>query len=68
MIGYAKNMVLLLLLEVETSLILLTGDIIYMTAFGRGIIILGSRKGAVDLLDKRAVNFSDRAALPMNDM
>ncbi|KAJ2912893.1 hypothetical protein MD484_g7522, partial [Candolleomyces efflorescens] len=44
------------------------GDILYMAAFGRGIIILGSRKAAVDLLDKRAVNFSDRARLPMVDM
>ena len=36
------------------------GDIVYLNALGQGIIILDSHRRAVDLLDKRAVNYSDR--------
>lgn len=41
---------------------------IYLKAFGQGILMLGSRRRAVDLLEKRAVNYSDRPVMPMLDM
>ena len=36
------------------------GDIIYLNAAGQPIVILNSRKVAVDLLERRAVIYSDR--------
>lgn len=44
------------------------GDIIYMNALGQGVLVLGSRQRAIDLLDKRAINYSDRPDLPIVDM
>ncbi|KAJ2933072.1 hypothetical protein H1R20_g4026, partial [Candolleomyces eurysporus] len=40
------------------------GDIIYMTALGQGVLVLGSQRRAVDLLEKRATNYSDRPVIP----
>ncbi|RXW24942.1 hypothetical protein EST38_g890 [Candolleomyces aberdarensis] len=44
------------------------GDMIYLKALGQGMLILGSRRRAIDLLDKKAVNYSDRPVMPMMDM
>ncbi|KAI0807634.1 cytochrome P450 [Fomes fomentarius] len=44
------------------------GDIIYLSAFGRPMIVLGSHEAAIDLLGKRSVNYSSRPHNPMLDM
>ncbi|RXW22172.1 hypothetical protein EST38_g3677 [Candolleomyces aberdarensis] len=44
------------------------GDIIYMTALGQGVLVLGSQRRAVDLLEKRAANYSDRPPFPVIEM
>ncbi|KAF6752855.1 cytochrome P450 [Ephemerocybe angulata] len=36
------------------------GDIVYLEAIGQGLLILGSSRRAVDLLETRATNYSDR--------
>ncbi len=36
------------------------GDVIYLHAVGQSIIVLNSQKAAVELLDRRAVIYSDR--------
>ncbi|RXW19057.1 hypothetical protein EST38_g6787 [Candolleomyces aberdarensis] len=41
---------------------------IYLTAPGHGVLVLGSHRRAVDLLDKRSVNYSDRPAFPIVEM
>ncbi|KAJ2912894.1 hypothetical protein MD484_g7523, partial [Candolleomyces efflorescens] len=35
---------------------------------GQGLLVLGSQQRVVDLLDKKAVNFSDRPTLPVNEL
>jgi hypothetical protein len=45
-----------------------TGDIVYLKALGQGLLVLGSQQRVVDLLDKKAVNFSDRPTLPVNEL
>jgi hypothetical protein len=37
-----------------------TGDVVYLSVFGRPIIVLNSQKAAADLLGRRARNYSDR--------
>ncbi|KAJ2927004.1 hypothetical protein H1R20_g10104, partial [Candolleomyces eurysporus] len=44
------------------------GDMIYLKAPGQGILVLGSKRRAVDLLDKRAANYSDRPAFPITEL
>ncbi|KAJ2932187.1 hypothetical protein H1R20_g4913, partial [Candolleomyces eurysporus] len=44
------------------------GDIVYLNALGQGILVLGSQRRAVDLLDKKATNYSDRPVIPITDM
>ncbi|KIJ48775.1 hypothetical protein M422DRAFT_87390, partial [Sphaerobolus stellatus SS14] len=41
------------------------GDVIYLTALGRNIVILNSVKSATELLDQRENIYSDRPYLPM---
>ena len=41
------------------------GDMIGLNMFGQPVIILGSSKAAIDLLDKRSACYSDRPELPM---
>jgi len=36
------------------------GDIMYMESFGKGILVLNSHTVAVDLLDRRSGNYSNR--------
>ena len=38
----------------------ITGDVVYLSALGRTIIVLNSQKAAADLLGRRARNYSDR--------
>ena len=44
------------------------GDIVYLNVAGKPMIILGSQEVALDILDKRSSNYSDRAASVMVDM
>jgi hypothetical protein len=39
-----------------------------MQAAGQGILVLGSQRRVVDLLDKKAAIYSDRPAFPIVDM
>ncbi|KAJ2933684.1 hypothetical protein H1R20_g3447, partial [Candolleomyces eurysporus] len=41
---------------------------IYLTALGNGVLVLGSHRRAVDLLDKRSATYSDRPASPIFEM
>ena len=41
---------------------------IYLTAPGNGILILGTRKCAVDLLDRRSAIYSDRPPFPAAEL
>jgi hypothetical protein len=36
------------------------GDVIYLNAAGQSIIVINSQKAAVELLDRRAMIYSDR--------
>ncbi|KAF6751123.1 cytochrome P450 98A3 [Ephemerocybe angulata] len=44
------------------------GDIVYLDALGQGMMMLGSRRRAVDLLEKRAAIYSDRPYLPFVEL
>ncbi|KAH9937809.1 cytochrome P450 [Epithele typhae] len=41
------------------------GDIMYLNLLGRHLIVLGSQEAAIDLLEKRSTNYSDRVPSPM---
>ena len=41
------------------------GDVIYVNALGQEMIVLNSSKAAVDILDKRSTNYSDRPIVMM---
>ncbi|KAF9463048.1 cytochrome P450 [Collybia nuda] len=41
------------------------GDIIYLNILGRSIVVLNSARAAVDLLEKRSSNYSDRVDFPI---
>jgi cytochrome P450 len=42
------------------------GDIVYSHLFGQHIIVINSEKVAIELLEKRSYNYSDRPDLPTN--
>ncbi|KAJ3520043.1 hypothetical protein NMY22_g12920 [Coprinellus aureogranulatus] len=44
------------------------GDLVYLNAMGQGILILGSRRRAEDLLEDRAANYSDRPSAVIQDL
>ncbi|KAJ2921246.1 hypothetical protein H1R20_g15845, partial [Candolleomyces eurysporus] len=44
------------------------GDILYLSVFGQGILVLGSHRRATDLLAKKGVKYSDRPAFPVADL
>jgi hypothetical protein len=47
--------------EIQTGLEkIFTGDVMYLEVLGRPMIILDTHQSAVDLLDKRSLNYSDR--------
>ena len=41
------------------------GDVTYINALGQEMIILNSSKAAVEILDKRSANYSDRPVIMM---
>ena len=41
------------------------GDVVYLDALGQPMIILGSHETAVELLEKRSANYSDRSISTM---
>ena len=45
-----------------------TGDVMHVSALGQSIVVLGSEKAAIDLLDKRSASYSDRPNFPMHDL
>lgn len=44
------------------------GDVIYLNALGKDIVVLNSEQAANDLLDKRSANYSDRSYMPVYDL
>ncbi|KAG2111960.1 cytochrome P450, partial [Suillus discolor] len=42
------------------------GDIVYSNLFGQHIVVINSEKVAIELLEKRSYNYSDRPDLPTN--
>ncbi|RPD52912.1 cytochrome P450 [Lentinus tigrinus ALCF2SS1-7] len=44
------------------------GDVAYLDAFGQPMIILGTHEAAIELLDKRASNYSDRKFSSMAEL
>jgi hypothetical protein len=42
-----------------------TGDVIHLSILGRPMIVLNSVEAAVELLEKRGSNYSDRPDFPM---
>ena len=44
----------------DASLSMCIGDIIYVSAAGQSMVVLNSRKSAIELLDQRARIYSDR--------
>ncbi|KAJ2920822.1 hypothetical protein H1R20_g16272, partial [Candolleomyces eurysporus] len=43
-------------------------DLLYLEVLGQGMLILGSHRRAVDLLEKRAAIYSDRPSQPLTDL
>ena len=41
------------------------GDVMYLEALGKPILVLSSEQAASDLLDKRSANYSDRPDFPI---
>ena len=60
---YGTYLLNVLLSLVLTSMIL--GDVVHLQLLGRSIIVLNSVQAAIDLLDKRGANYSDRPAFPL---
>ncbi|GLB38587.1 hypothetical protein LshimejAT787_0504520 [Lyophyllum shimeji] len=48
--------------------ILLLGDVIHFSVLDDSLVVLNSAQAAVDLLDKRSNNYSDRPKLPIFDL
>ncbi|KAG2071819.1 cytochrome P450 [Suillus decipiens] len=44
------------------------GDIVYSHLFGQHIVVINSEKVAIELLEKRSYNYSDRPDLPTNTL
>jgi hypothetical protein len=44
----------------------LAGDIVYSHLLGQHIVVINSEKVAIELLEKRSSNYSDRPDLPTN--
>lgn len=51
----------------STTFLNLAGDVLHLSTPGRSIIVLNSTKAAVDLLDKRGTNYSDRPRFPLGE-
>ena len=46
----------------------LLGDVVYLDALSQPMIILGSHEAALELLDKRSANYSDRQSSAMREL
>ncbi|KAF9534613.1 putative monooxygenase [Crepidotus variabilis] len=46
----------------------LYGDLMHVDVFGQSMLVVSSRKVAIDLLDKRSANYSDRPIIPMIEL
>lgn len=44
------------------------GDVTYLNILGRPIVVLNSVQAAIDLLDKRSSNYSDRGDFPLCEL
>ncbi|KAI0705586.1 CyP450 monooxygenase [Earliella scabrosa] len=44
------------------------GDVVHLSVFGQHIVLLGSLEAAVELLDKRSSNYSDKPTSAMADL
>ncbi|KAH9937862.1 CyP450 monooxygenase [Epithele typhae] len=44
------------------------GDIVYLNVLGQHMVVLGTHEAAVDLLEKRSANYSDRPLSPMTEI
>lgn len=49
-------------------LTVLLGDVVHLSVFGQHIVLLGSLEAAVELLDKRSSNYSDKPTSAMADL
>ena len=47
---------------------ILLGDVVHLSVFGQHIVLLGSLEAAVELLDKRSSNYSDKPTSAMADL
>ena len=47
---------------------MITGDIVYLNALGKPMIILGSLEAAIDLLDKRSATYSGKPYSAMGEL
>ena len=47
-------------MQLEANMMSHKGDIMYIESFGKGILVLNSHTVAVDLLDRRGGNYSNR--------
>ena len=48
--------------------VIFLADILYLSVFGKDIIVLNSVDSAVALLEKRAQKYSDRSVSPMKEL
>ncbi|KAJ3492019.1 hypothetical protein NLI96_g265 [Meripilus lineatus] len=44
------------------------GDVMHLNALGHSFVILGSEQAAIDLLEQRGANYSERPYSPMHDL
>lgn len=44
------------------------GEIVYLNAFGQPMVVLGTHEAALDLLEKRSSNYSDRLFSCMSEL
>lgn len=41
------------------------GDVFQLNVLGKPIVVINSEKAAVELMEKRSANYSDRAPMPL---
>lgn len=46
----------------------MTGDLVYLNNKGQGILVIGSRRRAEELLEDRSTNYSDRPTAVIQDL
>ncbi|KAJ3492026.1 hypothetical protein NLI96_g262 [Meripilus lineatus] len=44
------------------------GDVIFLSALGHSFVVLATEEAAVDLMEKRSANYSNRPKLPMHEL